>query len=66
MPEYRIHKVITGNHVHLSFEFFPPHEQLSGFLICDSSLMSGKEFERYETVITLAGMPMILNCSRKR
>lgn len=51
MPEYKIHKVVTGNTVHLSFEFFPPHEQLSGFLICDSSLMFGKKFERYETVI---------------
>ena len=48
MIEYVIHKMNIRDLKCISFEFIPSHRQLSGFLFCDSKLMFGENYRKFE------------------
>ena len=51
MIEYVIHKMNIRDLKCISFEFIPSHRQLSGFLFCDSKLMFGEDYRKFEKIM---------------
>lgn len=51
MIEYVIHKMNIRDLKCISFEFIPSHRQLSGFLFCDSKLMFGEDYRKFEKLL---------------